>query len=236
MKARVLLFTACVAAAAGSIAWAAIPGLDGAINGCYGPSGLLRVISVDKDCRASETPIVWNQVGQAGATGEQGPQGPAGPAGPAGNDGAAGPPGLSDAFSVEENDEVEIPIGAPTTLLTLSGVPAGKYVILANVVAHNINTQSTVPVNCYLGQFAENSPPYSARIDPFSSAGAIAGTASGASTATIALTLTTQLLATGAVTLRCQSNTGFPGRTAIAGTRQITAIKVGNLSETDLAP
>jgi len=114
-------------------------------------------------------------------------------------------------------------------------VPAGKYVVIANVTVSNFTTPpnppTTVPVNCALGSPSEFSVPYSVRIDPFNSA-----TAQGASTATIALTLSTVLASDGTLTLQCQTNTGPGGQTAFAASRQITAIKVGNLTELDLAP
>jgi hypothetical protein len=177
----------------------------------------VKLVSGDAGCAENSSPVSWNQ------------------AGPPGQPGPEGPPGPSDAFSVERANEFTIPSGPPTTVLTLAAVPAGKYVIVANIVASNLSSAETIPVNCYLGAPSEFSPAYSARIDPFSSAGAIAHTASGASTQTIALTLTTQLGATGDVNLLCQSNTGT-GNAAIGSRRQITAIKMANLREEDLAP
>jgi hypothetical protein len=192
----------------------------------------VQLVSKDEGCPQNWSSVWWNQTGPPGA---QGPPGAPGPAGPPGPIGAQGPPGLSDAFSVERANEFAIPTGPPTTVLTLANVPAGKYVVSANIVVNNLNSPETIPVNCYLGSPSEFSPAYSARIDPFSSAGAGAHTASGASAQTIALTLTTQLASPGDVTLLCQSNTGT-GNTANGGTRQITAIKVANLREEDLAP
>jgi hypothetical protein len=75
------------------IGWAAIPGADGVINGCYEKrTGILRVIDKEagKSCLSFETPITWNQKGPAGA---QGPAGAPGPAGPKGDQGLAGPEG-----------------------------------------------------------------------------------------------------------------------------------------------
>jgi hypothetical protein len=75
-------------AIAGGLAWAAIPGAGGVINGCYHRSeGMLRVIdSTRQGCRDSEVPIAWNQTG---------PQGPHGDEGSPGTDGAPGKDGVS---------------------------------------------------------------------------------------------------------------------------------------------
>lgn len=82
-------FSICVLAA--GVAWAAIPGGDGTITGCYlKVTGTLRVIDTStgsKCLRGLETPISWNQKG------DPGPAGPTGADGPAGKDGAPGPQG-----------------------------------------------------------------------------------------------------------------------------------------------
>ena len=174
-------------------------------------------------CRHNETAISWNQAGSQGLPGKEGAPGP------------QGLPGPSDAFSVERADEFTIPTGPATSVLRLTNVPAGNYVVLANIVVGNLNGPETIPVVCFLASPTEASRPYAARIDPFSSAAAAAHTASGASTQTIALALTTVLSAPGDIVLRCQSNTGT-GNAALGGGRQITAIKVANLHEDDSTP
>jgi hypothetical protein len=195
-------------------------------------SGEMKFVSADEACTTGSSKVSWNQAGPQGSPGPQGPPGAQGPPGPQGEPGLSGG---SDAFSTERANEFAIPTGPPTTVLTLANVPAGNYVVVANIVVNNLNSPETIPVNCYLGSPSEFSPAYSARIDPFSSAGAIAHTASGASAQTIALTFTTQLTAAGDIQLLCQSNTGS-GNTANGSRRQITAIKVANLREEDLAP
>ena len=74
------LIVSVLIVAAGTVALASIPDSAGVIHGCYkSATGALRVIdTATQECRASETPISWNQVGPAGATGPQGPQGPSG--------------------------------------------------------------------------------------------------------------------------------------------------------------
>ena len=73
-----------LAGIAGSVAWAAIPGDDDVIHGCYlKAGGFLRVIdpSVTK-CKKIETAIWWNQSGAPGEPGEPGSPGEQGPPGP----------------------------------------------------------------------------------------------------------------------------------------------------------
>jgi hypothetical protein len=132
---------------------------------------------------------------------------------------------------------MEIPT-ALTTMLTLANVPAGKYVVFANISVDNLNSPGTVPVTCFLvNPSVESSPGYSARLDPYNASVGGGDTASGASVQTIALTLTTQLETNGDINLDCLSNSGTTSHnTALAMTRQITAIKVGSLVENDLAP
>lgn len=99
--------------AAGGLAYAAIPGPDGVIRGCYvtntpilGPAkGTVRVVDTGEACRSNETAIGWSQTGPRGLPGPAGPQGspgspgspgpagPTGPAGPAGPQGEQGPAG-----------------------------------------------------------------------------------------------------------------------------------------------
>jgi hypothetical protein len=61
------------------------PNCQGANNvfyGCYQKNnGQLRIVEKPSECRASEIPISWNQVGPQGPRGLQGPQGPEGPSG-----------------------------------------------------------------------------------------------------------------------------------------------------------
>jgi hypothetical protein len=83
-------------AISGGIAYAAIPGAGGVINGCYHKnSGVLRVIDPEAGttCTQAETPISWNHEGPKGETGAQGPRGETGPQGPQGETGAIGPQG-----------------------------------------------------------------------------------------------------------------------------------------------
>jgi hypothetical protein len=85
-----LVSIAAIVVASSSVAWAAIPGPGGVINGCYtAVSGNLRIVD-GTTCLPKETPISWNQ---AGTPGPAGPAGPAGKNGIDGKDGATGPTG-----------------------------------------------------------------------------------------------------------------------------------------------
>ena len=77
----------------GGVALATIPGSGGVIRGCYAKfGGTLRVID-QGSCRATESPLSWNQAGQQGLQGPQGPQGPQGAKGDQGSQGPAGQQG-----------------------------------------------------------------------------------------------------------------------------------------------
>jgi hypothetical protein len=91
----VAAFSAC--ALAGGVAWAAIPGGDGTINGCYlKVTGTLRVIDTAKGqhCLSGlETPLSWSQQGPPGLPGAKGDTGPAGAKGDTGEPGSPGAKG-----------------------------------------------------------------------------------------------------------------------------------------------
>jgi Collagen triple helix repeat (20 copies) len=90
---RVLLIGGVFVVFGAGLAYAAIPGADGTINGCYEKrTGLLRVIDAEagKKCLSIETPISWNQKGLKGDQGSQGLQGQRGLQGEQGVPGAEG--------------------------------------------------------------------------------------------------------------------------------------------------
>ena len=75
---------------------ATIPDSAGVIHGCYGRgTGNVRIVESASKCRNFETPITWQQTGEAGEQGPTGPQGPQGLEGPAGSAGTGtlGPSG-----------------------------------------------------------------------------------------------------------------------------------------------
>ena len=74
------------AALAAGASYAAIPGADGTIRGCYDASGSLKVIDeAQASCPQGTTAVTWNQKGPKGDTGMRGPTGPMGPRGIAGD-------------------------------------------------------------------------------------------------------------------------------------------------------
>lgn len=96
---RMFLGAAAIFVVGAGVAWAAIPGSNGVINGCYEKrTGILRVVDAEtgKKCLSFETPISWNQAGLQGPTGEKGPTGDkglTGDKGPQGDPGVAGDKG-----------------------------------------------------------------------------------------------------------------------------------------------
>ena len=75
-RTRVILLGAITALAAGGVAYAAIPGPNGVIHGCYDNKGALSVIDSSTSCHPNQTALNWNQTGPTGATGATGPAGP----------------------------------------------------------------------------------------------------------------------------------------------------------------
>lgn len=72
MRRKSLLTTAVVVAVgvvAAGIAYAAIPGGDGTIQGCYTKAGgALRVVDFGSPCKNNEVPLPWNQDGTPGVS------------------------------------------------------------------------------------------------------------------------------------------------------------------------
>jgi Collagen triple helix repeat (20 copies) len=99
---------AAVVALGAGIAFAAIPGTDGVIHGCYkAQNGQLRLVDSASDCRPSELSISWNQQGP------QGIQGPPGPKGEQGDPGIQGPPGPPGAKGEQGDPGIQGPPGPP---------------------------------------------------------------------------------------------------------------------------
>jgi hypothetical protein len=85
-----------------SLAWAAIPGEGGVIQGCYDKvGGVVRVVDRPGDCsKTLELAITWNQQGirgLPGASGAPGPSGVPGASGVPGEQGVDGEPGSTGA-------------------------------------------------------------------------------------------------------------------------------------------
>ncbi len=69
-----VLAGALATALVGGIAWAAIPGPGGVIQGCYDNGGNLKVVDA-LPCPKNWTPLQWNQSGPPGANGMNGTNG-----------------------------------------------------------------------------------------------------------------------------------------------------------------
>jgi hypothetical protein len=153
---------------AAGVAYAAIPGSDGVINGCYNtgsnPSGQLRVIdaAAGGKCSKNETALSFNQQGPEGDKGDTGPQGPkgdtgatgpkgetgatgatgpAGPQGPAGPAGAATPP----AYAIDGISQAVVGEDSRETKTIASlSLPAGRYALSAplSFVNHDADNQN----------------------------------------------------------------------------------------------
>lgn len=134
------LCTAVLLATLGGAAWAAIPGPEGVIHGCYDRrSGQLRVVDTAKHakCRRREAELNWSETGPPGRRGGGGPRGlrgltgARGATGPTGASGPAGAQGPSNAYAASETSAVSLAAGG-RDVLSLS-LPAGSYVVTASV-------------------------------------------------------------------------------------------------------
>jgi hypothetical protein len=175
LRKRLLLVGVVVAAgaAAAAIAYAAIPGADGVIQGCYQrASGTLRVIGTNPTvgggtCSPGEQALNWNQIGRTGATGLTGATGPIGATGATGPGGAAGAPGAtgatgprgadgtngtagaagtSDLYIASQLQFGQVIQSATETVITKT-VPAGNYAIFARL---DVNSNDGSVVRCVM--------------------------------------------------------------------------------------
>jgi hypothetical protein len=170
------------------------------------------------------------QRGQAGNTGPQGPKGDTGatgPQGPKGDAGAAGLQGLqglpgqkgdtgpSDAFSFTHDADIAL----PNTSTPLSApLAAGSYVILAKFVFDNDSDFTSRPT-CTLTAGTDTDVGQLGTSSNSASDDAAMGT----------LTVAHSFADAGTVTLGCTAGSGSP---AVLRNVKITAIRVGNLTNT----
>jgi hypothetical protein len=132
------LVALAVSAGAATLAYASIPDGNGVIHGCYSVNGQgqvdgsasLRVIDPastnpnGQACKSNERALDWNQTGPTGARGPTGPTGQAGPTGP------QGPEGSGHAFIASGNVTIHHNLA---TVATLTGLPAGDYLVWSPV-------------------------------------------------------------------------------------------------------
>jgi hypothetical protein len=124
------------------LAYGAIPGANGVVQGCYDSGGNLKVVDA-LPCPKGYTPLQWNQRGVKGDTGPQGPIGPMGvpgPEGPQGQQGLPGPKGDTGAPGISQvtfaiNPYFGIPGGddgnGVLTPVLSKNLPEGDWAIVA---------------------------------------------------------------------------------------------------------
>jgi hypothetical protein len=163
-RAVVLALAAFGTLAAVGVGYAAIPGGDGVIHGCYQKPGLLanegalRVIDTDKGqaCRSNELAVDWNQKGAKGDPGPQGPKGDPGPQGPKGDQGIQGEPGpkgdtgpqgpAGEAGAIRGYEIVQA-TSEPGAGLVIAHCPPGKKVLGGGGSAGADVIQGSAPVD-----------------------------------------------------------------------------------------
>lgn len=157
----VVLGTLVALATAAGIGYAAIPGTNGVISGCYGKQvGVLRVIDAEagKTCNSLENPIAWNEQGQPGPQGAPGPKGDKGDTGAQGPQGPQGPAGAVGIFHSKRFEDVDNYTGQQV-VVQMGSLPAGKYSLHLDVAASAGSGSGTLPTRdlfCSLGTAQAN--------------------------------------------------------------------------------
>jgi hypothetical protein len=160
------------------------------------------------------------KTGKAGTPGATGKEGPPGKEGPQGNE---GPAGIGPAFRAFHEGPVQITstdAGKPTTVATLSNLPAGQYAINAKLYVFDTNTTEDVII-CRL----------SAEGDTDDVVGRISSGKSDGYADSIGvypLQVVHQFTSTGSAVLACSG----VSKLAYANHMTITAIQVSSLTNT----
>jgi hypothetical protein len=128
-KSRALLAVAIAGVVVGSALSTVAVASGGTIQGCVDArTGVLRVVATADDCRRTESPLTWNEVGPQGDTGEQGEQGEQGEAGT-----------FEGSFAS--------PNGLFTMNVTDSGIVLDGPTGTVEVLASGVNISGTLPVD-----------------------------------------------------------------------------------------
>ena len=172
IKRRSIWIAAAIATlVVGGVAYASIPDPGGVIHSCYTKAGgSLRVIDSSGRCGSNETSLNWNQQGPAGPAGPAGPTGPTGLTGPQGADGPVGPAGpagpqgpagtSSSAHAYFAPDSELIGPGGSQDITTLSSLPAGTYLVWADIELSGDNGAATADCGLWNGTgFSQNLDP-----------------------------------------------------------------------------
>lgn len=172
-----------------------------------------------KDFKSGQLPA-----GARGADGAQGSQGPRGQQGLQGVAGPGGARGPSDAFSAFRDTQASVPTGGTQQpVLTLTDLPAGRYVIVAKATVNNgTNTERYVSCRLTAGTDTDDSD-----IGVGTNAGFL-------DLNSVSLTVVHEFGAPGSAVLSCNNN-GATANDTLVGDRKITAIRVESLVNTAAA-
>jgi hypothetical protein len=211
------LCTLALFAALGAVAWAAIPGPEAIIHGCYRKrGGALRVINTadHAKCGHKEAELNWEEIGPRGPRGATGSRGATGPAG------ATGPRGPSNAYATSQSASLTLS-GSAGEILSLT-VPAGDYVLDASVKIANEDAtgEATEEATCVL-KGVPSPPPEASATVPYVSG-------STPASETVPLDGAVSLSAPATLELSCMQLTAGPGPT-VASQARIEAVQVASL-------
>jgi hypothetical protein len=165
---------------------------------------------------------VAGPTGPTGTTGPEGPSGPTGPTGPEGPTGPTGPQGPSNAWPESATNTGTIG-SSPTTVLSVTSLPEGSYIVSGNVSLENTSLLSTPGgfVQCTL-QFNNGS---STSTGPSSMA-----SVTGEAYANVALNGSFQVASdTGSAEIWCENNSN--GGTVEAIASSLTLIQVQTIQQ-----
>jgi hypothetical protein len=132
------LLGAAVMGALGGIAWAAIPDQGGQIHVCYKPGAAgraggspLTIIDTERGgrCASGQVAVAFNQQGPPGEPGQ---------------------PGLSDGYVYTKTSTVVGTLGPDGLTVAELALPAGEYIVTANVSLENFDATDESFVACHI--------------------------------------------------------------------------------------
>ena len=115
----------------GGLVYAAIPGANGVILGCYDSGGNVKVVNA-LPCPKGYTPLQWNAQGVKGDKGDTGATGAAGAPGATGATGQTGATGAAGVtmYARQQTAAVGIPDNNVLTPVLTLDIPPGGYSII----------------------------------------------------------------------------------------------------------
>lgn len=119
----------------GGLAYAAIPGANGVIQGCYDGGGSLKVVDA-LPCPKGHTPLPWNQQGVKGDKGDTGATGATG---------APGAAGQREVFFAEKITDMDL--RHDFNIIVDMFLLPGRYVVEGSIELYN-NTNAVRPFVC----------------------------------------------------------------------------------------